>query len=108
VPGMGTGLEVKVLRGVSWKQPRVESNCTPGSRRETPDSGAVRPCGEEAVNELQHRTRVNVRASRYGRVSVSRNAKPKIQPGPYKVRGAAAAGHPVFLPREVCEGPRER
>ena len=24
------------------------------------------------------------------------------------VMGAAAAGHPVFLPREVCRGPRER
>src|SRR5271169_2228064 len=69
----------------SWgelDQPRVESSCTQGSRRETPDSGAVRPCGEEAVNELQHRTRVNFRASRYGRVSVSPNAKPKIQPRP--------------------------
>ena len=24
------------------------------------------------------------------------------------VIGAGAAGHPVFLPREICEGPRER
>jgi hypothetical protein len=24
------------------------------------------------------------------------------------VRGAGVAGHPVFLPREVCVGPRER
>lgn len=24
------------------------------------------------------------------------------------VMGAGAAGHPVFLPREVCVGPRER
>ena len=24
------------------------------------------------------------------------------------VMGAEAAGHPVFLPREVCVGPRER
>lgn len=24
------------------------------------------------------------------------------------VMGAGAAGHPVFLPREVCMGPRER
>jgi hypothetical protein len=24
------------------------------------------------------------------------------------VVGAGAAGHPVFLPREVCRGPRER
>ena len=24
------------------------------------------------------------------------------------VMGAGAAGHPVFLPREICVGPRER
>jgi len=44
--------------------------------------GAARPCGEEARGAPQHRTKVNPWASRTGRVSVSTNATPKIQPRP--------------------------
>src|ERR1035437_10752898 len=45
----------------------------------------MRPCGEEARGEPQHRTKVNPCASRTGRVSVSGNATPKIhlRPGRY-------------------------
>ena len=46
------------------------------------DAGAVRPCGEEARGEPQHRTEVDPLASRTCRVSVSSKATPKIQPRP--------------------------
>src|SRR3954470_10807500 len=50
---------------------------------------AARPCGEEARGEPQHRTEVNPWASRTGRVSVSTNAMPKIQPRPGREWGRA-------------------
>jgi len=73
-----------------WKSfaGRVGSNREPEAtaRRDTPSwdagPGAARPCGEEARGEPQHRTKVNLCASRTGRVSVSSNAMPKIQPRP--------------------------
>jgi hypothetical protein len=40
----------------------------------------ARPCGEEALGVLQHRMKVKPWAGRVGRVSVPRNATPKIQP----------------------------
>ena len=41
---------------------------------------AARPCGEEALGVLQHRTQVKPRTGRADRVSVPGNATPKIQP----------------------------
>jgi hypothetical protein len=65
---------------------RVGSNREPEAtarsmvRRETRDAGAVRPCGEEARGEPQHRTRVNSWTGHPSRVSVPSNATPKVQP----------------------------
>ena len=59
VPDMGTGLEVKVLRGgvlVATASQRQLHAAMP-SRDARP--GAVRPCGEEARGEPWHRTKVN-------------------------------------------------
>src|SRR5271168_4085107 len=58
----------------------LEATARRAGRRETPNPGAVRPCGEEARGEPQHRTRVKPCAGRADRVSVPSNATPKIQP----------------------------
>jgi hypothetical protein len=90
---------------------RVGSNREPEAtargmvRRETRDAGAARPCGEEARGEPQHRMRVNSWTGHPGRVSVPpvRDAQSPTEAG--AGMGAAAAGHPVFLPGEIWTGP---
>ncbi len=59
VPGMGAGLEMKVLRGARWQQPRAGGNCTQYLPSRDANAGAVRPCEEEARGEPQHRTKAN-------------------------------------------------
>jgi hypothetical protein len=46
------------------------------------------------------------RPDRPGKRALERDAQNPTEVG--AVRGTAAAGHSVFLPREVCMGPRER
>jgi hypothetical protein len=46
------------------------------------------------------------RPDRPGERAYERDAQNPTEVG--VVMGTAAAGHPVFLPREVCMGPRER
>jgi hypothetical protein len=48
---------------------------------------------------------VNSSTGRSSWVSVPLNATPEIQSEAGAVKGAAAAGHSMFLPWEVCMGP---
>jgi sulfopyruvate decarboxylase TPP-binding subunit len=50
------------------------------TRKPKATARAARPCGEEAVGVLQHRTQVKPRRGRADRVSVPGNATPEIQP----------------------------
>ena len=67
---------------------------------------AVRPCGMEALDEPQHRTRVNPYAgySALGECAFQHDARYPTEGG--KVLGAGAAGHYAFLPQEISTGPR--
>ncbi len=80
VPGMGTGLEVEVLCGASWRQPRVGGNCTQVRRRDADGLAPRGRVGKKPETNRSTERAVNPSAGRADRVSVPSNATPKIQP----------------------------
>jgi len=108
VPGMGTGLEVRVLCGASWL-------VATASRRQLHAGSSVErrvrfwrrevvwrrsPRRTAAPNESEPLSRPD----RPGERAYERDAQNPTEVD--TVMGAGAAGHPVFLPGEICMGPR--
>jgi hypothetical protein len=77
-----------------------ESNCM----NELPNkvvSYAARPCGMEAVNELQHQTQVNLIAGLLAWVSVPSNTTPNIRSRPGSSRGGSGSTLLNLTPRDL-------
>ena len=86
----------------SWRQLHAEGAVV---RRQSWRREAVwgrSPRRTAAPNESEPLSKPN----RSGQRVYERDAQNPTEAG--AVMGAAAAGHPVFLPREICMGPRER
>ena len=100
---------MRVPCGACRRQPRVEGNCMWWKLMVmSPETFAVRPCGMEALDETQHRTRVNPYAggSDLGECARQHDARYPTVIG--SVLGAVAAGDYPFLPQEISMGPRPR
>lgn len=72
----------------------------------SPEALAVRPCGMEARDEPQHRTRVNPCAGGFGLGECARQHDARYPTATESVVGAAAAGPWPSLPQEISTGPR--
>ena len=77
-----------------------ESNCM-NERLGIAVSYAVRPCGMEAVSELQHRTKVNLSAGLLAWVSTPLCTTPNIRSWPGSIRGGRGRTLLNLTPRDL-------